>query len=419
MIDHLLNIIQQKQEEINSWLSSYETSNELPLYSSVDIRDSGFKTAVVDTNIFPAGFNNLCEHGIEDSVKAVKQAVESRVKGCRNVLIIAEEHTRNTYYLENVWMLQKIIERAGFNAKVATFLNVEPAVYQDCNFVELETASGNPLKVYSMDKMVKDIKAGDMNPCLIIMNNDLTKGIPEILKQTQIPIYPSIEAGWHSRLKSYHFCHTKDLVDEFASMINVDPWFISCENKVIDEVNINEEQDRVRLADASSDLLKEIQKKYDEHKINEKPFLFLKADSGTYGMGVLPFDDAKQVLDLNRREKNKLYKGKGSQLIKRFLLQEGVPSTHQVEGQVGEVCVYQIDNKFVGGFYRVNKEKSDRENLNSRGMFFEKMCPHNDKFYDCGVRAEKNMFDVYGILARIAGIAAHREIVQLKSVVNQ
>jgi len=29
-----------------------------PFYSSVDLRNSGFKLALVDTNLFPAGFNN-------------------------------------------------------------------------------------------------------------------------------------------------------------------------------------------------------------------------------------------------------------------------------------------------------------------------------------------------------------------------
>src|SRR3972149_8772441 len=84
----LIDRIKDKQEEIHSWLRSLEGSNELPLYSSVDIRDAGFKITVVDTNLFPAGFNNLCEHGIADSVKFIKKAVIERVPNCKNILIV-------------------------------------------------------------------------------------------------------------------------------------------------------------------------------------------------------------------------------------------------------------------------------------------------------------------------------------------
>ena len=31
----------------------------LPIYGSFDIRDAGWKAVVVDSNAFPAGFNNL------------------------------------------------------------------------------------------------------------------------------------------------------------------------------------------------------------------------------------------------------------------------------------------------------------------------------------------------------------------------
>ncbi|MCA9405869.1 MAG: glutamate--cysteine ligase, partial [Candidatus Omnitrophica bacterium] len=60
---YLIEKIKKNQAKIHQWLESYEGAKELPLYSSVDIRDAGFKMSVVDTNIFPAGFNNLCEHG--------------------------------------------------------------------------------------------------------------------------------------------------------------------------------------------------------------------------------------------------------------------------------------------------------------------------------------------------------------------
>jgi glutamate--cysteine ligase len=230
--------IKDKQEKIQQWLHKYENTKELPLYSSVDIRDAGFKMAVVDTNIFPAGFNNLCEHGLADSVDFIREAIKRRVPSCRDILIIAEEHTRNTWYLENIRILQDIIQRAGFNAKIATFLTVQPAFCEKTNFVELVTALDQKVKVYCLNNLLRAFTAGKENFDLIIMNNDLTTGIPDTLKHSQIPIYPSMQAGWHSRLKSHHFSLTKDLIGEFAQIMDLDPWsFSALYSTGADEIN--------------------------------------------------------------------------------------------------------------------------------------------------------------------------------------
>src|SRR3989338_8951244 len=147
--------IKDRQIEIHEWLASHEASKELPLYSSVDIRDAGFKIAVIDTNLFPAGFNNLCDHGIEDSIKFLRRAILQRVPKCRDILIVAEEHTRNTWYLENIRILQQIIEQArlldgqaGFNVKIATFFFIQPSFCETANYIELETATNNSVRIF-------------------------------------------------------------------------------------------------------------------------------------------------------------------------------------------------------------------------------------------------------------------------------
>ena len=410
----LIDRIKDKQEEIHSWLRSLEGSNELPLYSSVDIRDAGFKITVVDTNLFPAGFNNLCEHGVEDSVKYFREAIYKRVPGCKNILIVAEEHTRNTWYLENIRILQQIIESAGFSVKIATFLTIQPAFCENTKFVELDTATGQSVRIYCLKRILQDYQAGRDPFHLIIMNNDLTTGIPDILKNAKEPIYPSIQAGWHSRLKSHHFNYTKDLMNGFGKIIGLDPWIFSCLFSVVDQVDINSEQDRKRLKEVAEKLFEQIQKKYNEHQVDEKPYIVLKADSGTYGMGVLAVEHPDDIINLNRKNRNNLHKGKSAQLIQRFLVQEGVPTRYSNDHEVSEVCIYQVENNLIGGFYRSHAQKTQRESLNSQGMSFKKICPHSERYGDCGVHHDVNVFDLYRILARIAGIAAHREIVQLE-----
>lgn len=411
----MIERIRVHQEEIHRWLDSHERSKELPLYSSVDIRDSGFKLAVVDTNLFPAGFNNLCAHGLEDSVKFMREAILKRAPGGKDILIIAEEHTRNTWYLENVRILQQIISQAGFNVKAATFLTDQPTFCENDAYIDLKTAANETVRIYCFKRILTAYQEGKEHYDMIIMNNDLTTGIPEILQNSRIPIYPSMQAGWHARLKSHHFSHTANLIREFAGLLDLDPWLFSCLFEVVDGVNINVKADQDKLAETATKLFKGIAVKYKEHNIPGKPYIVMKADSGTYGMGVLPFEDPSDIVNLNRKDRNKLYKGKSAQVISRYLLQEGVPTMYTIAHEVCEVCIYQIENNLVGGFYRSHATKGDRDNLNTQGVIFKKMCPHLKKYGDCGVHHDINVFDIYRLLARVAAIAARREITYLEA----
>jgi glutamate--cysteine ligase len=318
--------------------------------------------------------------------------------------------------LENIRILQEIIIKAGFNAKIANFFSHDTSLCElGSGAVELETATGQMVKVYCFKRVLEKIKHNDADFDMIILNNDLSAGIPEELNQINIPIFPSIHAGWHSRLKSEHFRHANGLMKEFASITGLDPWQFSCLYEVVNDVDVNAESDLKRLYAAAVKLFEDIQNKYNEHHVDSKPFIFIKADSGTYGMGVVPIEDPGQILELNRKKRNDLLRGKDAQAITHFLLQEGVPTIHRIEGNPCEVCLYQIDNNFVGGFYRYHETKGSRENLNSPGgMAFQKMCPHLDKYgKDCGIRHNLNIFDIYRILGRIAGVAAADEIMDL------
>lgn len=411
-----VSCVHSKQDAIYEWLKEKERV-WTPFYTSVDIRDAGFKIAVVDTNLFPAGFNNLCEHGVSDAERFVKSAIYKRVPNAKNILIVAEEHTRNTWYLENIRVLESIILKSGFNVKIATFLTVQPDFCNDAmSNIELETATGQTVKIHCFKRILNRIKSGDEKFDFILLNNDLTTGIPDILKETNIPIYPSIYAGWHSRQKSQHFRYTNALMTEFAKIVNLDPWLFSCLSETVEDVDINEAADRERLTAAAEKLFSDISEKYREHGVSEKPFIFIKSDSGTYGMGVTSVESPQDILEFNRKMRNNLSKGKSAQVISRFLLQEGVDTIHRIGENPSEVCIYQVDNNLVGGFYRYHTGKNARESLNSPGgMGFEKICPHSNAYGDCNPHPNTNIFDIYRMLARIAGVATSREIKSLET----
>ena len=69
----------------------------------------------------------------------------------------------------------------------------------------------------------------------------------------------------------------------------------------------------------------------------------------------------------------------------------------------------------VGGFYRVHTDRGPNENLNAPGMHFEPLAfaevcntPDSNKDPDAGI----NRFYAYGVIARLALLAAAREIAE-------
>ena len=91
-----------------------------PFYASVDLRNAGFKIAPVDTNLFPAGFNNLNPSFEPLCIQSMQQAVEHLGGNTDRIVIVPENHTRNLFYLENISVLQEIIEKAGYEVRLGS-----------------------------------------------------------------------------------------------------------------------------------------------------------------------------------------------------------------------------------------------------------------------------------------------------------
>lgn len=396
--------------EMSAWIDSRENGLPLPIYSSVDIRESDVKSVVVDTNLFPAGFNNISRSDWAGAIDQFKRFITSHVPTCRNVLIIAEEHTRNKWYVDHLVTLESLIKSAGFEVESATFLN--PKTDQICHenhWITLESASFGDYHIRCLSHALRDFENGTRNIDLIIYNNDLSEGLPERLKGIEIPCHPSPLAGWYARKKSTHFSFMADVIGDFSAQFKFDPWLITSLFSSFSQADINQESDRQSLFENATRLYGSIQEKYDHYQIAEKPCLFLKADSGTYGMGVIPVAVPEEILTLNRKARNNLSKGKSSIEITDFIIQEGVPTALNVSGCVAETCIYLANNQVVGAFYRLNDIKSASENLNSQGMRFEPISITEFK------AENPQRFALYTILARLAGLACGLEIQALQT----
>ena len=111
---------------IERWFRLEWQDHSPPFYCSVDLRNAGFKLAPVDTNLFPGGFNNLNPDFLSLSVQAAMVAVEKVCPEAHRLLIIPENHTRNIYYLKNLFELQNIlgiIAIVSLNIKICLFFS--------------------------------------------------------------------------------------------------------------------------------------------------------------------------------------------------------------------------------------------------------------------------------------------------------
>ena len=407
--------IRMKEKEIAVWYAENAKEALPPLYSSVDLRDSGQKIVPVDSNLYPAGFNNVCAEDHRTAPPIFREALISRARAAgvedpKKILILPEFHTTNTYYLENLYSLRLLVETAGFEVKIGWIS--EPEIAEN---LELKTASEktlyvSPLRVIDGKAEMRS-EGNTFIPDVILLNNDFSGGYPAVLDTIIQPILPSHHLGWHTRKKSEHFRHYNRLAKEFAEIAGFDPWIITIETEEVDGVDFNEDVGIYRVADLVDQVLKKTKAAYDARGIKTEPFAFVKNNAGTYGMGIMVAHSADEIRTMNRRSKNKMSVGKNKRHIDSLVVQEGVPTATLVDRLASEPVIYLFGCELIGGFLRTNTERGIEENLNSQGMVFRKLCMSDlrDEADEPGVE-EMSLEQVYGAVARISALATGLEL---------
>ena len=393
---------------IERWFRMEWQEHTPPFYSSVDLRNAGFKLAPVDTNLFPGGFNNLAEEMFPLATQAAMAAIEKYCPDARNLLIIPELHTRNPFYLQNVAQLSKIMRLTGLNVRLGSLSKdiLTPTT--------IDLPNGDTLTLEPLERNGRrlTLDGGRFDPCTVLLNNDLSAGQPTILENIKEQfLLPPLHAGWTVRRKSTHFKAYDDVAKKFSKALGTDPWLINPYHAHASNINFNERTGEDELAHTVEVTLKKITKKYKEYGITDKPFLIVKADAGTYGMGIMTVHSPDDVKDLNRKQRNKMAVVKDGLEVHDVLIQEGVPTIEKLYDSTAEPVVYMIDRYVVGGFYRINGERGVDENLNSAGMHFETMPfikESERRADDLGLL--HNRFYPYGVVGRLAMLAASLEL---------
>ncbi|CEG57391.1 glutamate--cysteine ligase [Legionella fallonii] len=405
---HVEKIILSQVPKIESWFRLKWKETPAPLTSSVDLRHAGFKLAPVDTNLFPAGFNNLNPEFLPLCIQAAQTALVEYIPDCTKILILPESHTRNKFYLQSLNVLRNILIKSGFVVRVGS---LDPELKEP---MEVELDHGDTLLMEPLRREGNRVGLDNFNPCFLLLNNDLSSGVPDILQELQQRIRPTAKLGWATRLKSSHFQFFNEVACEFAELVGLDPWLIDPYFSSIDGVDFMAQEGVEQLAQEVDRILALVSDKYATYGITEKPFVVVKADNGTYGMGVMMVHHGEQLRQLNRKQRTKMSASKGSRKVDRVIIQEGVYTFETMQdGAVAEPVLYMIGQFVVGGFYRVHQGRGKDENLNAPGMHFEPLAfaqacnmPCDDlEVVDC-----PNRFYAYGVIARLAALAAAREI---------
>jgi len=401
--------------DIEQWLRAQWQDHAPPFYGSVDLRNSGFKLAPVDTNLFPGGFNNLNPEFHALCVQAAMAAVENICPDARGALLIPENHTRNQFYLQNVATLARILRHAGMHVRIGSLL---PGLNAP---MEVDLPNGKKLKLEPLLRKGNRLMVEGFDPCVVLLNNDLSSGIPDILRGLEQAMLPPLHAGWAVRRKSHHFEAYREVAEDFAKVHGLDPWLINPYFEMCGKINFQDRQGEECLAGYVSEILSDIRVKYQEYGIKEEPFVIVKADAGTYGMGIMTVKDASEVRGLNRKQRNKMAVVKEGLQVHEVLVQEGVHTFETVRDAAAEPVVYMIDRYVVGGFYRVHTERGKDQNLNAPGMQFEPLafadpCSSPDPDApDC----PPNRFYAYGVVARLALLAAAIELERTESLLEE
>ncbi len=392
-INELEQRILDSMPAIERWFRLEWMEHTPPFYTSVDVRNAGFKLAPVDTNMFPRGWNHLTREMLPLAVQAAQAAIEKICPEARNLLVIPENHSSNTFYLANVAQLVRIFQMAGLNVRIGS---VDPAIKSPR---KIELPGGEVVCLEPVVRTKRRLGLKNFDPCTILLNNELAAGTPGILEDLHEQyLLPPLHAGLSMRRRSSHFHSYEEISKRFGKLLGIDPWLITPMYSRAESVDA--------LAGQVDAVLAKVRRKYKEYGINEKPFAIVKSDHGTGDMGVLSVRDARDVEAWARRVRGQ----EGAEL----LIQEGVLTQERVHDGFAEPVVYMMDRYVVGGFYRVHAERGSDESLSSPGasfvpLAFSKSAHLPQPGAKPGASAP-NRFYMYGVVARLAMVAASYEL---------
>ena len=408
-INELEQRILESLPAIERWFRLEWMEHTPPIYCAVDVRNAGFKLAPVDTDLFPMHFNSLTAEMLPLAVQAAMAAIEKICPEARNLLLVADRQTHSSFYLSNLQRLIQIFGQAGLNVRVATL----DEMMDGPTLVELP--DGSQIKLEPLLRQRGRLGLKGFDPCTILLNNDLSHGTPRVLEHLyEQHLLPPVHAGWGLRRKSKHFANYEELAKKFAKLLGMDPWLINPSFSHCDKIKLELPDGLDGVKEQVDAQLTKTRRKYKEYGINERPFVVVKADNGTRGLGLATIRDPRELDSIDGPARRRMRAVNDGRTVTELLIQEGVPTYERVNDAVAEPVVYMIDRYVVGGFYRVHAERGMDESLNAPGSVFVPLAfEASAQLPKLGVKpgaSAPNRFYMYGVVARLAMLAAAYEL---------
>ena len=343
------------------------------------------------------------------AVQAAQAAIEKICPEARNLLVIPENHSRNTFYLANVAQLVRIFHMAGLNVRVGS---IDPAIKSP---KKIELPNGETVCLEPVVRSKRRLGLKNFDPCTILLNNDLSAGIPGILEDLHEQyLLPPLHAGWSVRRKSNHFHSYEEVSKRFGKLLGIDPWLINPMYAKAAEVDFATRpghgracQPRRHAADQGPPQVQGIrhQREALRHRQARQRHRRHGRHDGARRQGPGRADPQAAQQDGRRQD------GRQSATL---IVQEGVLTNERVHDGVAEPVVYMMDRYVVGGFYRVHAGRGADENLDAPGASFVPLAfSESAHLPQPGAKpgaSAPNRFYMYGVIGRLAMVAASYEL---------
>ena len=164
------------------------------------------------------------------------------------------------------------------------------------------------------------------------------------------------------------------------------------------KINFKEKQGLECVALRVDKTLHAIRQKYAHYGIERPAYAYVKADSGTYGMGIMTVQSGEEIYDINKKNRNKMNVIKEGVSNTEVIIQEGIPTFDAIDGDAAEPVIYLVGAQVVGKVWRINEGRGVEASLNAGGMRFA-------PFDEAAFASESGV----GLIAQLATLAAAYE----------
>ena len=372
---------------IERWFRLEWMEHTPPIYAAARVHNAGFKLAALDLDLFPRGWHLLAESTMPLAVLAAQAAIEKICPEARRLLIVPENGLPSDTALASLRRLQQIFSMAGLEVRYGS---IDPAL-NSATSLSCPLAR-DPVPLEPVQRHKTRIGTEDFEPCSILLCNELSAGAPGILEDLFGQyLLPPLQAGWGVRRRSRHRSFYFDAAKRFGKLIGVDPWLLA---PFADAARADSPANIEQLRERASALLARVRRTYRRYSIAEKPCLLLASDAGPRRAPVQVIYDPNEI--------------NTAALPAEVLLQEGVPTRERIDSAVAESWVYSIDRYVVGGYYCVHGGGAS-EMCDACSSFVPQSIAEPPQLPRAGA-PEHNRFYMYGVIARLALVAASYEL---------